>query len=101
MPWVQTRATAQLLADWRPRVLEDGRPLGEPFENWLVGAPGMSTLVRPLTRNVDLQSGVAVHELARVVYVVEEVGFLGHFGATASRFLLPFDRLQAIALINL
>ena len=56
-------ARAGVLADWRPRVLEDGRPLGEPFENWLVGAPGMSTLVRPLTRNVDLQSGVAVHEL--------------------------------------
>ncbi len=56
-------ARAGVLADWRPRVLEDGRPLCEPFENWLVGAPGMSTLVRPLTRNVDLQSVVAVHGL--------------------------------------
>ncbi len=61
--FTEVAARAGVLADWRPRVLEDGRPLGEPFENWLVGMPGMNTLVRPLTRNVDLQSGVAVHEL--------------------------------------
>jgi renalase len=48
---------------WKPRVLEDGRSWSEPIEDWHVGTPGMSAFIRPLARGVDLQSGVAVHEL--------------------------------------
>jgi predicted NAD/FAD-dependent oxidoreductase len=58
---IATRAGA--LGTWKPRVLEDGRLLGEPFEDWMVGVPSMASLVRPLARNIDLQTGVAVHEL--------------------------------------
>lgn len=61
--FAEVAARAGVLAPWKPRVIEDGRPLGEPFEDWMVGVPGMSSLVRPLTRNIDLQTGVSVHEL--------------------------------------
>jgi renalase len=50
-------------ARWKPRVQEDGRSWSEPIEDWHVGTPGMSTFIRPLSRNVDLRSGVSVHEL--------------------------------------
>lgn len=59
----EVAARAGVLGSWKPRVLEDGRSLDRPFEDWLVGMPGMSSMVRPLSRNVDLQTGVAVHEL--------------------------------------
>jgi renalase len=48
---------------WKPRILEDDRLLDEPIEAWHVGTPGMGAFVRPLSRDVDLRSGVAVHEL--------------------------------------
>src|SRR5512147_827927 len=47
---VATRAG--VLAPWRPRVREDERVFDAPIEDWRVGTPGMSALVRPLTRNV-------------------------------------------------
>jgi renalase len=50
-------------ARWKPRILEDDRSLPEPIDEWYVGTPGMSAFIRPLARSVDLQSGVAVHEL--------------------------------------
>jgi len=56
-------ARSGALAPWRPRLLEDQRAFDEPIEEWLVGTPGMSSMVRPLTRGVDLQTGVTVHEL--------------------------------------
>jgi predicted NAD/FAD-dependent oxidoreductase len=61
--FAEIAARAGVLSTWKPRVLEDGRPLGEPFEDWMVGVPGMSTMVRPLSRGIDLQTGVSVHEL--------------------------------------
>ena len=61
--FAEIAARAGVLGTWKPRVLEDGRPLGEPFEDWMVGVPGMSTMVRPLSRGIELQTGVSVHEL--------------------------------------
>ena len=54
---------AGVLAPWRPRLLEDQRAWDAPIEEWFVGTPGMSALVRPLSRGVELQTGVSVHEL--------------------------------------
>ena len=50
-------------APWKPRILEDDRSWPEPIEEWHVGTPGMSALIRPLARGIDLRSGVTVHEL--------------------------------------
>lgn len=52
-------------APWRPAVLEDNRSWDAPFDDWYVGTPGMSGIVRPLARGIDLRTGIAVHELVR------------------------------------
>lgn len=56
---------AGAVARWKPRIIEDGRTWAEPIEEWHVGTPGMSAFVRPLSRNVEIQSGVSVHELVQ------------------------------------
>jgi renalase len=61
--FAEVAARAGSLAHWRPRVREDERVFDAPIEDWLVGTPGMSALVRPLGRTVDVQTGVSVHEL--------------------------------------
>jgi hypothetical protein len=61
--FIEVAARAGVVAPWKPRVLEDQRAWDRPIEDWLVGTPGMSSLVRPLTRGIDLQNGVSVHEL--------------------------------------
>ena len=61
--YLETAARAGVLSRWSPRILEDERLLETPIDDWHVGRPGMSALVRPLSRNVELQSGVGVHEL--------------------------------------
>jgi hypothetical protein len=60
---VEVAARAGAAARWKPRVLEDDRSWAEPIDEWYVGMPGMSAFVRPLSRNIDLQAGVSVHEL--------------------------------------
>jgi len=54
---------AGVLDAWRPRVMEDDRFWPAPIEDWWIGSPGMSALVRPLARNVEVLGGVSVHEL--------------------------------------
>jgi renalase len=61
--YVEVAGRAGAAARWKPRVLEDDRSWTEPIADWHVGTPGMSALVRPLSRSVELQTGVAVHEL--------------------------------------
>jgi renalase len=56
-------ARAGVLSRWKPRVREDQRMWDEPIEDWLVGNPGMSGLVRPLTHGLEMQTGVFVHAL--------------------------------------
>jgi predicted NAD/FAD-dependent oxidoreductase len=54
---------AGVLARWTPRILEDDRLWEAPVEDWFVGQPGMSAVVRPMSRTVDVQSGVGIHEI--------------------------------------
>lgn len=60
---VEVACRAGAAAPWKPRLLEDDRSWAQPIEDWHVGTPGMSAFVRPLTRSVNLQTGVSVHEL--------------------------------------
>src|SRR5512137_1445969 len=61
--YVEVAGRAGAAARWKPRILEDDRSWTEPIDEWHVGTPGMSAFVRPLSRSVELQTGVAVHEL--------------------------------------
>jgi hypothetical protein len=61
--YIEVAARAGMVNRWSPRILEDERQWDAPIEDWLVGQPGMSGAVRPMTRNIDLQSGVGVHEV--------------------------------------
>jgi predicted NAD/FAD-dependent oxidoreductase len=63
LKYVEIATRAGAVARWKPVVLEDDRSWAAPIEDWHVGAPGMSAFVRPLARGIDLQAGVAVHEL--------------------------------------
>jgi hypothetical protein len=63
--FVEVAERAGTSAPWRPRLLEDGRAWDAPIEEWYVGTPGMSAVVRPLSRGIDLQTGVTVHELVQ------------------------------------
>jgi len=61
--YLDVATNAGAAAAWNPRVLEDQRTWEKPIESWVVGTPGMSAFVRPLTRGLDLQMGVSVQEL--------------------------------------
>jgi len=61
--YAEVAARAGALAAWQPRVMEDDRTWEAPIGDWWVGTPGMSALVRPLTRNLEIRSGVTVQEI--------------------------------------
>jgi len=61
--YVEVATRAGVLMPWRPRILEDDRRWDAPIEEWYVGVPGMSAAMRPMSRAVELQTGVGVHEL--------------------------------------
>ena len=61
--YAETALRAGKLDAWRPRIMEDDRAWPAPIEDWWIGQPGMSALVRPLARNIEIQGGIAVHEL--------------------------------------
>jgi predicted NAD/FAD-dependent oxidoreductase len=61
--YAQAALRAGVLDGWRPRVMEDDRAWPAPIDDWWIGTPGMSAIVRPLARNLEIQTGVAVHEL--------------------------------------
>jgi predicted NAD/FAD-dependent oxidoreductase len=61
--YAQAAVRAGVLDTWRPRVMEDDRAWPTPIDDWWIGTPGMSALLRPLARNLDVVTGVAVHEL--------------------------------------
>ena len=53
-------------AAWSPSILEDGaRNWEAPIEDWYVGTPGMSGIVRPLARTLDVRTGTFVNEFLR------------------------------------
>jgi predicted NAD/FAD-dependent oxidoreductase len=61
--YAEIAGRAGVLARWTPRILEDDRRWDAPVDDWYVGQPGMSAAVRPMSRNIDLQSGVGIHEI--------------------------------------
>ena len=61
--YAEVAGRAGVLGRWLPRIVEDDRRWDAPIEDWYVGQPGMSALVRPMSRNVTLQSGVGIHEI--------------------------------------
>jgi len=63
--YAETALRAGKLDAWRPRIMEDDRAWPAPIEDWWIGQPGMSALVRPLARNIEIHGGIAVHELIR------------------------------------
>ncbi len=85
---------------WTPSILEDGqRNWDAPIEDWYVGTPGMSALVRPLARGLTIHTGTFVHELLR-----RDSGWeletdtgrrLGPFGAVVAAVPAP----QALSLL--
>ncbi len=67
LKYVEVAKRAGVARPWRPRLMEDDRSFDAPFDDWYVGAPGMSAIVRPLSRGIELQTGVGVHELVQGV----------------------------------
>lgn len=61
--YAEVAGRAGVLGRWAPRILEDDRLWAAPIEDWYVGQPGMNALVRPMSRNVELRSGVGIHEI--------------------------------------
>ena len=61
--YLEIASRAGVVAPWTPRILEDDRLWEAPIDDWYVGQPGMSTTVRPMSRTIDLQCGVGVHEI--------------------------------------
>ena len=61
--YAEVAGRAGVLDRWAPRILEDDRLWEAPIEDWYVGRPGMSALVRPMSRNIELRSGVGIHEI--------------------------------------
>jgi len=63
--YVETAIRSECARAWRPRILEDQRQFDAPIDDWLVGTPGMSSVVRPLARGLRVRTGVRVRELLR------------------------------------
>jgi len=61
--YAEAAVRASVLDVWRPRIMEDERSWAAPIEDWWIGKPGMSALVRPLARGLEIQGGVSVHEV--------------------------------------
>jgi predicted NAD/FAD-dependent oxidoreductase len=52
-------------APWTPTIVEDHRVWDAPIEDWFVGTPGMSGMVRPLARSLSIRTGATVYEFVR------------------------------------
>lgn len=50
---------------WTPRSTLNGNQGGGQMSPWIVGTPGMSSIVRPLTESVRVTTGKRVHTLER------------------------------------
>ncbi len=98
--YVNVARNAGAAAAWAPSIVEDGqRNWDAPIEDWYVGTPGMSALVRPLARGLTIQTGTCVHELLRRDSSWEletDTGRrLGPFGAVVAAVPAP----QALSLL--
>lgn len=52
-------------AAWSPRVKKGANSETTTTANWVVGVPGMSSIVRPLAESVRIHTGCTVHTLAK------------------------------------
>jgi renalase len=87
--YVTVSQHAGAAAAWAPSIVEDDqRKWDGPIEDWYVGTPGMSSLVRPLTRGLTIQTGTFVYELLR-----RENGW--EIATDSRRRLGPFDAVVA------
>ncbi|MCH9808183.1 MAG: FAD-dependent oxidoreductase [Alphaproteobacteria bacterium] len=74
-------------APWTPRVLKGPHSESATVANWIVGVPGMSSIVRPLAESVRIHTGQAVHTLSKQEdgwYIwFEDQSSVGPFAAVA------------------
>jgi len=63
LKYVEVATRAGVARPWKPRIMEDERRWDTPIDDWHVGTPGMSAIVRPLARGIELRTGVGVREL--------------------------------------
>ena len=61
--FVEAAIHSGAVSAWKPRIREDERQWDAPIDDWYVGVPGMSAAVRPMARQVEVLTGVGVHEL--------------------------------------
>jgi renalase len=87
--YVTVSRHAGAAAAWTPSIVEDDqRSWDSPIEDWYVGTPGMSGIVRPLARGLNLRTGTLVQELLR-----RESGW--EIETDGRRRLGPFDAVVA------
>jgi predicted NAD/FAD-dependent oxidoreductase len=98
--YAEVAGRAGVLRRWTPRVLEDDRLWEAPVEDWHVGVPGMSAAVRPMARNVELQSGVGIHEIVQGQRGWQLQADSGRQGAIFDAIAVAVPAPQALALLG-
>jgi len=63
--YIETAKRSGNAIPWKPSIAEDQRHLDAPFEEWLVGHSGMSSLLRPMAQRLRVKTGTRVHEITR------------------------------------
>jgi predicted NAD/FAD-dependent oxidoreductase len=81
-------------------VLEDDRAWEAPVEDWYVGQPGMSALMRPMSRNIAVQCGVGVHEIIQSQRGWELQTDSGRHDHIFSAIAIALPAPQALALLG-
>jgi predicted NAD/FAD-dependent oxidoreductase len=84
-------------ARWTPRSQVSGPEGGGQMNSWIVGTPGMASIVRPLTESLRIQTSRRVHTLERVdkswkIWFEDETS-VGPFAAVAVCVPAPEARL--------
>ena len=98
--YCESARRAGLLAAWEPRLMEDGRSWDSPIGEWWVARPGMSALVRPLTRSVLVRNGITVHEILPGQRGWELLTDAGRQDATFDAVAVAVPAPQALALLG-
>jgi predicted NAD/FAD-dependent oxidoreductase len=98
--YVEIADRARILARWKPSILEDDRRWDEPIDEWLVGQPGMSAAMRAMSRSVEVQTGVGVHELIQSQRGWELKTDSGRKDATFDAVAVAVPAPQALTLLG-
>jgi predicted NAD/FAD-dependent oxidoreductase len=98
--YVTLARNAGAASAWTPSIVEDGeRNWDAPIEDWYVGVPGMSSLVRPLARGLTIHTGAFVHELLRRENVWELATDSGRRFGPFSAVIAAVPAPQALSLL--